>query len=66
MVETGILGLGLLLAGLGWAAAEPRRLVRTLRAAPQAGLAAVLVSNVFLSNLEFKCQWPVRSSRGRS
>jgi O-antigen ligase len=58
-VETGIVSIVLLGAGLGLSAASLWRLPGPVRAVPLAGLAGLLTSNMFLGNLRFKYFWLV-------
>jgi O-antigen ligase len=57
VVEVGLLGLALLVAVLVLTGRLVLRLPRRLRGPPLAGLAGVLVANLFLSNLDFKYFW---------
>ena len=59
LVEGGVLALGLVLAALLATVRDVTRLPKVLRGPPLAGLAALLVSNVFLATLPFKYFWLV-------
>lgn len=58
-VETGVLGVGLLLALFVATGVALLRVPRALRAPPLAALAGLLVTNAFLGNLAFKYFWLV-------
>jgi O-antigen ligase len=58
-IETGVLGLLLVVVGLGLTMAGALRLPAALRAPPVAALFGTFVSSFFLSNLEFKFFWMV-------
>lgn len=57
LMEAGLPGLILLLAGLAVALFGAMRLPLGLRAPPTAAMAGTIVSSIFLSNLEFKFVW---------
>jgi O-antigen ligase len=57
LMEAGLPGLLLLVAGLAAALFGAMRLPRSLRAPPTAALVGTIVSSIFLSNLEFKFVW---------
>jgi O-antigen ligase len=56
-VETGVVGLGLVVAGLWLTARELFRLGREARGVALAGFIGVIAANTFLSNLDFKYFW---------
>jgi O-antigen ligase len=57
VVETGFAGLLLGVAGVGLLLRDVHRLPRSARTGPLAGMVAVLVANLFLSNFSFKYFW---------
>jgi O-antigen ligase len=57
MVETGYLGLLVMLIGFGLILRDVMRLPRALRGMPLAGVAGVLIANLFLGNIDFKYFW---------
>jgi O-antigen ligase len=59
VIELGVLGLLLTLAGLGTALTGALRLPEAMRGPPVAALLGTMVSSFFLSNLEFKFFWAV-------
>jgi O-antigen ligase len=59
VVELGLPGLVLLLAGLGVALVSAWRLPAAMRAPPMAALLSTMVSSFFLSNMKFKFFWVV-------
>jgi hypothetical protein len=59
MVETGFVGAGLMTLGLLLSAKEALSLPRAVRGPPLAALAALLVTAMLLSNMEFKYFWMV-------
>lgn len=58
-VETGVVGLGLLVVGLAHALVRGLQLPRSLRGPPVAALLGTLVGSFFLSNFEYKFFWVV-------
>jgi O-antigen ligase len=58
-VESGVLGLLLVVVGLGLAVLGAVRLPAAMRGPPLAAILGTLVSSFFLSNLEFKFFWAV-------
>lgn len=58
-VETGFLGLGLVIIGLAVALGGAVRLPTSMRAPPTAAVVATVVSSFFLSNLGYKFFWAV-------
>ena len=57
LVETGLVGVLLLVLGFALLVRELLRLPRHVRAAPLCALVALMASNVFLSNVGFKYFW---------
>jgi hypothetical protein len=57
LIETGYLGVLLMTVALALVARDVLRLPREIRGPPLAGMAGVLASNMFLSNLGFKYFW---------
>ncbi len=57
LIETGYLGVLLMTVALAFVARDVLRLPPAVRGPPLAGMAGVLVSNMFLSNLGFKYFW---------
>ncbi|MGH2706797.1 MAG: O-antigen ligase family protein [Actinomycetota bacterium] len=59
LIETGYLGVLLMTIALAFVVRDVLRMPREVRGPPLAGMAGVLASNMFLSNLGFKYFWLV-------